>query len=67
MNFGVELVYLFSFFMGNQVILEGGLNALVLSVFSPLLSWEGLWSIVIRPPETSIINILGISVHGIPF
>jgi hypothetical protein len=58
MNLGVELVYLLPTLMSNWVILERGLNPLIFSVFFPLFPWEGLWSIVIRSPETSTINIL---------
>jgi len=65
-NFRVEFFYLLSFLMRNYVVLERGLNPLIISVSNPLFPWGGLWHIVTRPPETSIISILGISVHGLP-
>jgi hypothetical protein len=65
-NFRAKLVYLLSFLMIYQVILEGGLNPLVFSVHSPLFPWENLRHIISRSSETSIINVLGISIHGLP-
>jgi hypothetical protein len=66
MNFMVKFFYLLSFLMSNYVVLERSLNPLIISVSAPLFLWGGLWHIVTRPPETSVISILGIFVHGLP-
>jgi hypothetical protein len=65
-NFRVEFFYLLSFLMRNYDVLERGLNPLIIYVYAPLFPWGGLWHIVTRPPESSVISILGIYVHGLP-
>jgi hypothetical protein len=46
-----------------KVILERGLDFLIISISVPLFPWHNLRSIVIRSPEVaSVINILRISV-----
>jgi hypothetical protein len=66
MNFRFEFFYLLSFLMRNHVALERCLDPLIISVSAPFFPWGGLWHIVTRPPATSVISILGISVHGLP-
>jgi hypothetical protein len=65
-NFRVKFFYLLSFLMSNYVVLERGLNPMIISFFAPLFPWGDLWHIVTRPPETSVISVLGISVHRLP-
>jgi hypothetical protein len=55
------------FFINNQIILERGLDSLIISISIPLVSLDNLRSIVRPPIVTSVINILGIPVIFLSF
>jgi hypothetical protein len=63
MDFRTKLICLLSFLISNKVILERGLDPLIISIFVPLFPWNNLWNIIIWHPEVaSVVNVLRISV-----
>jgi hypothetical protein len=66
MNFRIQPL-LFSFFIINKVILEGGLDFLIIPISSSGFSLYNLRSIVILPLEVaSVINVLRVFVCLFP-
>jgi hypothetical protein len=67
MDFGVKLFF-FPLLVINQVILERGLNPLIISISVPLFPWHNLRNVVVRPPEVaSVVHHLRIFVCLLPF
>jgi hypothetical protein len=61
MDFRIDLFFL-SFFISNQVILERGMNPLIIPIPVSLISLDNLRSIIGSSEVTSVIKFLSVSI-----
>jgi hypothetical protein len=66
MDFRIKLFFL-SFFINNEVILERGLDFLIIPISFSRLSWKYLRGIIWSSEVTYVINILGTLITLLPF